>query len=178
MSLLLNKGEFIKFPLEVLDLLLQLLLFASRRVCGEFCLGDRFEVSDGLFLSSLEEAAVVRLPEVLSTARDDRDLVGVPVSACSVSDVEFYLPSSEESYLLIEVIEQNYLSARVLHSMGGNGKNDQYILVGVLLGNLVEVHAHVCNVLLGAAGVMSNNVFDSVLKYSFADSLDVINNFR
>ena len=177
MSLLLNKGEFIKFPLEVLDQLLQLLLFAPRRVCGEFCLGDRFEVSDGLFLSSLEEAAVVRLPEVLSTARDDRDLVGVPVSACSVSNVEFYLPSSEESYLLIEVIEQHYLSTRVLHSMGSEGKNDQYLLVGVLLSPLGEVSACVGNVLLGAAGVMRDNVvYNSKSNYSCEDSLDVTNN--
>ena len=86
---------------------------------------------------------MVCLPEVLAAARDDRDLVCVPVVPCSVSDVAFYLPSSEESCLLIEIIEQNCLSARILHSMGGEGKNDQYLPVGVFSGPLVEVLAHV-----------------------------------
>ena len=86
---------------------------------------------------------MVCLPEVLAAARKDCYLVGVPVVPCSISDVEFYLPSSKESCLLIEVIEQNYLSARILHSMGSEGKNDQYLLVWVFLGPFVEVPAHV-----------------------------------
>ena len=140
--LLVDKSIDVKFLLEVIDQILQFLLFASRRVCVELSLSDRFEVSNCFFLCSLEQATVVCLPEVLAAAREDRNLVRVLVCTCSVSDVILYLPSIEEAFLLIEIIEQYNLSARILHSMRCESKHDQYLLVGVDSSPLVEFASH------------------------------------
>ena len=42
--------------------------------------------------------------------------------------------------------------------MGGEGKDDQYLLVGVFPGPCSEFFVRIVNVLLGAAGVMRDNV--------------------
>ena len=111
-------------------------------MCVELSLSNRFEVSNCFFLCSLEQATVVCLPEVLAAAREDRNLVRVLEAACSVSDVILYLPSIEEAFPCIEIIEQNYLSARILHSMRCKSKNDQYLLFGVDSSPLVEFASH------------------------------------
>ena len=59
MPLLFDESKCVKSPLEILNLFLQLFLFASDSVRVELCLGDRFEVSSRFFFSTQEETAVV-----------------------------------------------------------------------------------------------------------------------